>query len=277
METQRGQVLLITLLVLSVAATVVLSAISRSTIDISVSTQIADSAKAFSAAEAGIEEVLKTGIVPTQPVVLAPGTTYNVIKTDIGGGTGIYTLPKKTSRGSVETVWLVAHNADGTIREIPTYTAPVLDICWSAETVIPAMIISVIYKTPTASYRVAKIAVDPSLARRSTNYFSSPTSASGGCGVNTGTTYRQTVTFASFSPAINPSSDILLMIRIQPVYSDTKIALLAVGALPSQGTRITSSGETTSGLSRKVVVYQQFRSPPVNFDAVVFTTGAITH
>ena len=61
-RADSGQVLLITLLVLSVAVTIALSLIGRGTMDANMSANLEESARAFNAAEAGIEDALKSGI-----------------------------------------------------------------------------------------------------------------------------------------------------------------------------------------------------------------------
>lgn len=277
LKFQRGQVLLISLLVLSIATTVALSLIGRSTTDVTISNQISESSRAFSAAEAGIEEALKTGVGTGGAQVLTAGVTYNVSKADIGGTAGAYVFPKKVSRGTTETMWLVSHNADGTLAETPTYTAAGIDVCWSSETTTPAMIASILYKTAGGQYRVAKGAYDPDATRAATNKFSPPTATSGGCGAGTGTTYKQTVTFGSFTPLINPASDTLLMLRLQPVYADVSLAINASGALPLQGNRLESTGTSETGLTRKIVVYREFRSPPSIFDSVIYSQGSFGH
>lgn len=274
--SQRGQVLLISLLVLSIATTVALSLIGRSTTDVAISTQISESSRAFSAAEAGIEEALKTGVGSSGAQVLTAGVTYNVTKADIGGAAGTYVFPKKVPRGRTETLWLVSHNADGTLAETPTYTAPSIDVCWSSQTTTPALIVSVLYKTAAGAYRVAKDAYDPDATRALTNKFSA-VGATGGCGAGTETTYKQTVTFGSFVPAINPGSDTLLMLRLQPVYSDASLAVNAIGTLPLQGSRLESIGTTATGVTRKIVVYRQFRSPPSIFDSVIYSQDSFGH
>lgn len=273
---QEGQILLISLLVLSLATTVALSLIGRSTTDVSISNQISQSSRAFSAAEAGIEEALKIGSGTEGAQVLATGVTYSVTKDDIGGAAGAYVFPKKASRGTTETLWLVDHNADGTLAETPTYTAASIDVCWSSETTTPAMIVSVAYKTG-AQYRVAKGAYDPDSTRASTNKFSGVTATTGGCGAGTGTTYKQTVTFADFVPAINPASDTLLMLRLQPAYADASLAVNALGVLPLQGSKLESTGTSETGITRKIVVYQQYRSPPSIFDSVIYSQGSFGH
>lgn len=276
-KPQEGQVLLISLLVLSIATTVALSLVSRSTTDVTISNQISESSRAFSAAEAGIEEALKAGVGTSGTQVLTAGISYAVSKADIGGSAGAYVFPKKISHGTTETLWLVNHNADGTLVETPTYTNATIDVCWSEESTVPAMIVSVLYKTAGGLYQVARGAYDPDSGRALTNNFSGVTSTSGGCGEGTGTTYKQTITFGGFTPAITPVSDTLLMLRIQPLYADANIAVSAVGTLPIQGNKLESTGTSEGGLARKIVVYQQYRSPPSVFDSVIYSQGSFGH
>lgn len=269
---QSGQVLLLTLLVLSVATTVVLSLIGRATTDVAISNQIAESQRAFSAAEAGIEEMLKTGSVAPGINTLSSGATYSVAKTDIGGAVGAFQFPSKTAVGSTETLWLVEHAADGSLIETPTYTSGSIDVCWSSEPTTPAALISVLYKSG-ASYRVARGAFDPDSIRNATNHFVVPTVTTGGCGAGTGTTYKQTITFANFTPPIVPASDVLILLRLTPLYNETKFAVSSTTVLPLQGNRVESSGFTTGGITRKIVVYQQYRAPASLFDAAVLSGG----
>ena len=78
-RNQHGQALLIVLLTLAVTLTVVLSVVSRSVTDITVSTYEEDALRAFSAAEAGIEEaLLKGSIEDPVPVTIEEGVTYDV-------------------------------------------------------------------------------------------------------------------------------------------------------------------------------------------------------
>lgn len=276
-KREDGQVLLISLLVLSIATTLALSLISRSTTDVTISNQISESSRAFSAAEAGIEEALKSGVGTSGAQVLNAGTSYTVSKADIAGASGAYVFPKKISQAATETLWLVNHNADGTLIETPTYTASAIDVCWSQETTTPAMIVSVVYKTAGGLYQVARGAYDPDSGRALTNNFSGVTSSTGGCGTGTGTTYKQTISFGSFSPAITPASDTLLMLRLQPLYADTNLAVTASGVLPIQGNKLESTGTSEGGLVRKIVVYQQYRSPPSVFDSVIYSQGSFGH
>lgn len=282
---QEGQVLLISLLVLSIVTTVALSLIGRATTDVSISNQINESSRAFSAAEAGIEEALQSGSGTQGAQVLTAGVTYDVTKADIGGESGAYVFPKKVSRAATETLWLVNHDdndidGDGDRTELvetPTYTAAGIDVCWSEESTTPAMSVAIFYKTAGGSYRVARGSYDPDSTRALTNNFSGVTESSGGCGAGTGTTYKQTITFGAFTPAIVPASDALLMMRLAPVYADTNLAVNATNALPLQGSTLVSTGTSGTGVTRKIVVYQQYRSPPSIFDSVIYSQGSFGH
>lgn len=268
---QSGQIVLITLLVLSIAATVALSLIARTTTDVTISSQVEESSRAFNAAEAGIEEALKTGLSSPGTQVLTPGVSYTVTVATIGGAAGIYTVPRRTPRASTETVWLVNHNPDGSLDETPTFTAPSVSICFSQETTTPAVVATILYKRG-ASYFVAKGAYDPDAVRAGTNNFSGVTALSGGCG--TPTMYLQTITFADFG--IDPAADTVLMLRLRPVYADTQIAVDASIPLPLQGNRIESLGTTETGVTRDIIVYQQYRSAPTIFDAALYSQNTLS-
>ena len=150
------------------------------------------------------------------------------------------------------------------------YIANTIDVCWSSESTTPALVVAVLYKTSGGAYQVAKAAYDP--AGRANN-FSAPTAGMGNC--PTSTSYRSRITFASFDPAIDPTLDTLIALRIRPVYSQAQIAVApAAGqALPSQGNRIESVGTAGSDVKRKIIVYQQYRAPDSIFDYAVYSEG----
>lgn len=276
-----GQTLLITLLVLTIATTIGLSLVARSTTDTAVSTQVEDSARAFSAAEAGIEEALKSGKSTT--FTLSPDVTFTVSVTSVGSGLATYEFPQKASRGRTQTLWLVNHADDGTLVEQPTYTSTRIDVCWSSEETTPAVEVTVLYKESTATgddqYRVVKGAYDSDVARQATNNFVTPTATTGGCGATTGTTYRQRVNFTTLNAEIDPTQDTLIALRVQPIYSDAKIVVTPVagGELPPQGKRVESVGTTTGGVNRKILVNQEYRAPSELFDYVIYSQSDFGH
>ena len=263
---QRGQILLITLLVLAFAVTVAIAVISRSTTDLAITSQMEDSARAFSAAEAGIEEGMSSSVSSVK--TLSASAQYSVTVSSIGNASGVLTFPKLTTREFTETVWLVNHAADGSIDETRVYQPPYVDVCWTKSgATIPAFAISILYKRGS-TYLVAKGAYDPDTTRAVVNKFSAPTSATAGseCGTSD---YRARLTFANFG--INPASDTLLMLRTRPVYEGTTFSIDSTATLPLQGKRVESVGTSQGGATRKIVVVQQYRSAESFFDAALYS------
>lgn len=276
----QGQILLITLLVLTVATTIALSLIGRATIDLSLSNQLEESTRAFDAAEAGIEQALKTGLGTSQPTVLTSGVTYDVSVNTIGGAAGIYQVAHKTLQNSTETLWLAEHDANGALIQnslADRYTANTLELCWSKETSPnppAALEISVLYyESVTASYMVGRLTVDPNALTR-INGFDAARITTTGCGLGY---YGTTLDFWN-DFGITANADALLALRVKPYYADTTIAVNGGTALiPKQGNLIESVGKTGSGISRKVVVYQQYKTPLSVFDSVIHSESFFGH
>lgn len=261
---------LVTLLVLTIALTIALSVIGRTTTDVIITSDLEESARAFNAAEAGIEQALKSGSAGAS--VLSSGASWSTTISSVGGAVGVYPFPQKTLRDVTETLWLVAHNADGTLVETPTYTDASVDLCWTSEATTPALAVAVLYKQG-GNYQVAKAAFDPDATRRATNNFSVPTASSGGCG--NASMYQARLTFSDLG--ITPAVDTLLMVRVRPVYSETQLASEASQVLPIQGSRVESVGTTGTGITRKVMVYRTYRAAASVFDNAVFSEGSFSH
>ncbi len=274
---QQGQILLITLLVLTVATTIALSLIGRATIDLSMSNQLEESTRAFDAAEAGIEQALRTGIgTGGSPVTLASGVTYDVSVNTIGGAAGVFQMAHKTLQNTTETLWLVEHADTGLVDETAFYTANTIELCWSQPEGLAdaaALGVTVLYKESTdGSYQVARVAVDPDAATRGNNFDDTGITTTG-CGIGY---YGKDIDFTALG--INPSLDTLLALRIKPYYSDTTLAVDGgINEIPKQGNQIESVGSTGTGVSRKVVVYQQYRAPLSIFDSVIYSESAFGH
>jgi hypothetical protein len=281
---ESGQALLITLLIISIATTVALALIGRTTTDTSMSRQVEDSSRAFSAAEAGIEEVLKTGVVPGGAQILnaagQSGASYNVQQFTMGGGTGKYILPEITKRDQTASVWLSSHNANGTLDTnpasgLPRYTTDTLDMCWSAAN-DPAVIATVLYyRNSTGTFQVAKAAYDTTVSGRGNSFTAI---APNTCAAQAGY-YGTRLTFSTLGINL-VGGDVLLVLRLRPTYADAQllVATTGVSALPLQGNRWDSTGTIGAGdatVSRKVVVYQQYRTAPTIFDAAIYSQNTI--
>lgn len=267
---QKGQVVLITLLVLATATTVALSLTTRASTDVKLTSQIEESSKALSAAEAGIEQALESGTGSTG-TISSINSDYDVSVNTLGGSSGIYSVPNATLVGETETIWLVEHNTDGTLKESTSYDpSKSLILCFSKSNPEPAVVVSVIYKS-LGSYYMAKGAFDPDTDRQLLNNFSNPDLVDGVCGDVS--MHRQTI---DFSLGFNiPAGSTLLAVRLQPIYTSSQFRIdSGLNTLPPQGNVVVSSGTTTSGVSRKIIVYQQYKGAPSIFDAVVLSKNA---
>ena len=129
---QAGQVLLIVILVVIIASTIGLSLVSRSITSIRTSTEEAESQKALSAAEAGIERAIQ-GSVPialggNNPDNSSYSTDFKVVQTSsflINGGN---VIPKDEGAD----VWFVEHNDDGTPNYSSVLSPLLLNLYWGS-------------------------------------------------------------------------------------------------------------------------------------------------
>ncbi|MDO8451441.1 MAG: hypothetical protein Q7S76_01065 [bacterium] len=263
-ESERGQILLVTLLVLSVATTIALSLIGRTTTDTNITNQVTESSVAFSAAEAGLEEALQSGGAVAG--LLSPGVNYAVTQTSIGGSTGIYTFPERTDRGETATLWLANHLPGGGLDEDRSndYADGLIKVCWSTDAGVPAIIATLLYKVG-ATYRVGRAAYDSNTVAHGNN-FTVPGPLGTNCGAQDA--YAATITFSDLG--YQPSNT-LLALRLRPVYSATQLYVDATRPLPKQGNIFTSTGTTDSGLTRKISVRELYRAPESIFDYVIYS------
>lgn len=281
----KGQVLLITVLIVSIAVTIALSLIGRSVTDVSMSRNLEESARAFSAAEAGIEEALRTNVRQTNTSFTSQaGYTSDIAV--LGNTTGVYTLPTITL-SQADTVWLVDHNNENGIDFPPSYFYPnaTIDICWNhvpEGSLIPALEVAIYYKSGV-NYLVQRGGYDPDAARRPANHFASVTdydNIAEGCG-GMNDVYRQTVSIPT-GVGIVP-----LFMRIRPYYGNATVSVAPIGGdkLPKQGvevssvgcTQITASGCTEGGVTRKIVVRRQYPGAATIFDYSIYSQGSLVH
>ncbi|MEK7061501.1 MAG: hypothetical protein AAB954_02470 [Patescibacteria group bacterium] len=290
-NNSSGQALLLVLLSMSVVLTIVLSILARSTLDINVSSQSEESVRAFSAAEAGIEQALVVGSTGDVDVGNA---TFNAEVTAFSSAASEFILPSSLYSGESATVWFVSHDANGnlTCNDGTCFTGNQLQVCWgkagtpdnSATT--PAIEVSIVYLSIPGNYTTAKIArevIDPNTARRSSNSFTAPNN--GACQVNSQTfPFKKTLNLASLGiPAASFNFDGgLQLARLAILYNtdmghpvSVNVSFGGNSALPSQGTVIDSSG-VSGGSTRRVEVVRGFKELPDIFETVVFSQGGIT-
>lgn len=286
--SQRGEIILIILLVMAVGLTVGLSVAGRSVTDVKLSNQVEESSRAFSAAESGIEEVLRQGIVAatghyTNQVANAK---YDVNVSQLGGSASQFAFPNNISMGDSQTIWLVPYTATGPDVTTPGYTAQTIYVCWKNANPSPkaAIEIAVFYKAAAdGTYKISRAAYDPDNNRvTSQNNGFNNGDVSPGTACTDGSAnydYQVHLTFKDMSaPFPDPATDTLVALRLRPVYADAKIAVVPQSGvnIPAQGKDIVSVGQTNSGVTRKWNVVQTFAAPQDIFDYAVWSNSQIT-
>ena len=255
LDKERGQVLLIIILVMVVSLTVGLSFISRSITNIRTSREEASSQKALAAAEAGIEQVLKTGVgIPIGTSFTGePNTTYGAIPNAVSGTSILVNGGNVVPKDDGADIWLVPHNPDGTPNYLTPWTGN-LTIYWgdtSGSCNNAALEVAVI-SGPVASPTLKRYAYDPCPARRSSNNFS-PSSPGGAVS-------GKSFAFSAALPLITSG----LVARVVPLYKNASIGVVGSIALPSQGIKIDSTG-VSQGTTRKINVFKGYPQLPVQY------------
>lgn len=257
MEYQKGQILLIVVLVMVTVLTIGLSVVARTITNIRTSQEAANSEKAFSAAEAGIEQSLTN----SQPVSgsFANDTTYETTVDTIAGVAFPLNNNSPVLKDEAHDIWL---------SEYPDYTNPwtgTMTLYWgettdscnpSEATNTMAALEVLVMSGSVASPQVSRFALDPCSPRSLGNRFEF---ISGGGGVIANITYPYQKTFTVTSG---------LFVRVIPLYASTLIAVRGCDAsgancqaLPSQGTVIESVG-TADNTQRKVITYRSYPRLP---------------
>lgn len=290
-SSERGQALLIVLLAMAVILTVVLSITSRSVVDITTTTYQEDSLRAFSAAEAGVEEVLLKQSAAYGTLDSSANVTYNAQLTNpIAGRDYIY--PNLLSSGEIATFWFVKHDSSTyalTCSGGGCTRANQIEICFG-NTDNSAVEVSVYYDTTFQSYsapndyanlKVARLVRDTSNARTLANNFgfTAANCPFGGSTFNHSTGAINLNTDLSIGCGNNnPSCLVMAKVRILYNISPQPVGIRVTGSLqelPAQGFQIDSSG--TSGESvRKLNVVRGYPEPASVFDSAIFSLNGIT-
>lgn len=292
-KTNSGQALLIVLLSMAVVLTIVLSVLARSVTDVSISSQDEDSLRAFSAAEAGVEQALIIGSsIGTTSIGSA---SYNVDVSSVAEGEKEFNYPSSLFSGESATVWFVAHDEDENYictEEKPCFTGKYLKVCWgkegteSSNSTTPALEVTVYYTSTPGNYSTVKIAreaLDPNSVRRVENYFSAPDE--GICTI-AGITYQfqKTVDFSSLGidSGIYLTQNGLQFMKVRSIYNTNESNFLGVSTdfpsnsvLPSQGLIINSSA-SSGDANRKIEVFKSFKEIPEVFEFGMFSFSSLT-
>lgn len=264
LKLQQGQALLIVILVMVITLTIGLSVALRTTTNLRTSTENENSERAFSAAEAGIEQALisNTSVPLTS---LSNNTSYQTTVTAISGSGFNLNNDTKIQKDEPVDIWLSTY---------PNYVSPwsgSLSISWGSSTDVcssteasntQAAVEVVLISGTTANPKTTSYLLDPCSARAGSNNFEHITTAGDVIG---GRTYarKKTITVTSG-----------LIARVIPLYASTFIGVQKGGAdanLPTQGTIVTSVG-VSDNTQRKIISFRGYPKLPVElFPFILFS------
>lgn len=281
-RNSSGQALLLVLLSMSVVLVVVLSIVSRSVSDISLTRRGEESERAFSAAEAGIEKALIVGTTASSD--LGNGSFFNATVTDISAGASYFNFPQEFVSGESGTIWFVSHDGSGnlTCTGLPCFTGNSMNVCWDKTSHSSAVEVSVYYDTSGngkaingdfSDVKVIRAGFDAS-GNTGNNMFSP---ALGNCTLGEKNYFSSaSINFANMGIACSNSQGCLLSVKIRPLYNTTPqtLGISVTGSLPGQGRMVDSIG-TSGDSTRRVQVYQTYGELPSIFDGVLFSPSDI--
>jgi len=271
LKSNSGQALLVILLIMAVVLTIGLATISRSITDIKISEQTEDSARAFSAAEAGIENYLATGGTSTGD--LGTGVSVQAFPGSLLSPDSLtFLYPIQINQNEVATIWLSTYEKTTGVYTTQTYSNPIT-VAWGnpgADT--PALEVTFYYNN--SGIKVAKFMFDPDVDR-SNNFCKTDYSYCPGEITNfstSGVTYGDQE--LHFSAGIRTTGlPNMYFARLRLLYAGSTAHFIGFGAtsaLPKQGDKIAAVG-TSNQATRKVEVYRLNPAPPDIFDFALYS------
>lgn len=304
-KRQKGQALILILLVMSLVLTVVLSSVSKSVTDVEISKYEDSSIRAFDAAQAGIEKVIVGQATSGTTVGLSNDASFTpVITTNTNTG-NYYKYPLDLLSGESATISFIDFkevNGDYVLtcpgnvcrNNVPNQ----MRICWgqpgisSTSSEAPAVYMEFYYtsdQVTTSKFedmvdlrdiKVATASADPSSTRRAGNHFAPEDTTNGiPCSVASAfTTFYQRGTLGSPLNIINATGGSLLFLKITMLYNTSipqPLGIRSASPLPSQGSIITSTGQA-GDVYRKLVLFQGYPEIPTEMGNAIFSRGALS-
>lgn len=258
---QKGQIILVVVLVMVVGLTIGLALASRSITNLRISTDEKNSQAALSAAEAGIEQAVKKqvncGASAKCTAVTSPANATVPYLTTVDFQTGSnQTLMRGgqfVTKNEGADIWLVDHNVDGTpnyssgwsnqSRTLSIYFGPNNQANACANPALEVIVLS-----NFASPKTTRYVYDPCPLRASGNHFALPTLFASSIPSSVSST-PLTLNYRVQIDIVNG-----LVVRVVPIYSNAQIGFSGPN-LPSQG-KIYESVGSADGTKRKVTVYE---------------------
>lgn len=291
---QKGQMILMLILIMTVALAIGLSIVQKSLVDVSTSSKVEQSSRAFSAAEAGIEKALQPNASKIEDFPLANSSTIKKVEDS--------NLPPPPKEGVIQAaleypplakedvaqVWLA--NSSEALPDCSAgavcYNQSTLDVYWgNSQTDEAALEVTLIHHDVASGYKSRKWYLD-SKTRSNGFELVSDCRSSGYTPEGSSTAYHCKKRLGDGNGSVNDNSPLpsrLMLIRARLLYntSSQPFAVQATTScpsgclLPSQARTITSTG-VSGETQRKVKVFQLYKVVPHYFDYAIFSAGEIS-
>lgn len=275
---QKGQALLVVILIMAVSLTVGLSMVARSITNSRTSNEEENSQRAFSAAEAGIQFASQSAVM----LNINKGIQFNNYASATASATVVGNTPLLVLDGGDGVqqdqgvdLWLMNHDTSN----YSTALSGNLTVYWQGNTSCTAVGSPSQINTPALEFLLltgssanaavlTHYVIDPCATNRNNNFSNtSLTLSTSGISSSDCSTYNITnCSSYNLSTTISNISNGLLM-RIVPLYAGTLIAVKATNSsgspinLPKQGTQVTSLG-AAGGTQRELIYYQGYPMLP---------------
>lgn len=284
---QKGQVVLILILVMTVALAIGVSVIQRSLSDVSTSSKVEQSSRAFAAAEAGIEKAIQTG-TSLGSLDLGNNSEISGVQTDNVPAANQALEYPPMSKEEIANVWL----ADPTSSIFPScdvgkicYSAGTLGIYWgtNGNTDHPAIEVTVIYDA-SGVYKSKKYYLDryPNDPGRNNDFDPTNVTCPAIPAISTSLSPTPKTFYCMKNIPVDaanlPGLSRLIMVRARLLYASASHSFAVKptsGSLPIQARLFTSTGRS-GNTQRTVQVLRLDRVVPFYFDYAIFSVGDIT-
>lgn len=261
MNSQKGQVLLITVMLLSVVLTITLALAFRSTTETQITKLEEESQKTLAAAEAGVEGVIKNDISnQTYSINNFVGNYFSGTAQVSSGSSSSFVTPLLPKDGQY-TFYLADYKTTTGFSTTTYYNNRTLNINFRSETDCPAIELTFI----TDTNGVIRKLIDPC------NLV-----AGGNKEVTTTIPFVDSfpdVVFQNRSQFLIPSTTKYKVVIVRSLFASTKIGFhdSASNDLLDQGKFITSTARASStGVVKKVQLFQSFPQIPAEFFVTSF-------
>ena len=264
MKNQKGQILLITIMLVATVLTVVLAVTFKSTTETQLTKLEEQSQKALTAAEAGIEVALQQELGSSVSIGSLPEFTGS-------GFSGQASVEALTDSKFVSPLLLKDQQYTFYLAEYPGFANPLngyLALYLQSEADCPALELTFLSPTNT----VKRLLVDPcdKISKPDFSDLSTTTNPGGGTYSLAGYSFGYKTQYILLGISHPLGNQAVLIAR--SLFASTRVGLERIdpGNLPIQGKYVTSEAKTPSGVSRKVQLFQSYPQIPAEFFVISF-------